>query len=158
MEAIPKVRHVTFDHVGATNSFEDFGELHPELQRIVIDGISQFIERHKLVDKSPNEGDCASVAGLVVKELTSLFEAHGYALTTAVTNVTSGTIPAYAHLGYAHHVINCAVGEGRCFAFDVTASYTSPTPGNKFFIVAGRSESEVCEKLAKITSSSWEIR
>ena len=120
--------------------------------------IVSYANAEKLYLKNPTEGDCAHIAGKAVKDLTSFFEGKGYGLTLAVTQSTSGLIPAYKSIGYGHHIINVIEGESSLIAFDLTASYTMPSLESSVLFIIASNEVHLREKLESLTGSRWEVR
>ncbi len=132
-------------------------ESRPDLIQLA-EKVVTYVAAEKLTKKNPTEGDCAHIAGKAVKDLASYFEKKGYGLTLAVTESKNGPIPAYASLGYGHHVITVAEGEDAYVAFDLTAAYTMPELQSDVLFVIATNEPQLRAKLQSLTGSRWEVR
>jgi uncharacterized alkaline shock family protein YloU len=133
---------------------------HEEDSKVIqmINTVLEYVDLHRLIEKKPTEGDCATVAGAAVKALDDYFERHGYAFGIAVTEVHGGIIPLYKTIGYGHHIINVAIGVDECVAFDLTAKYTLPEQQSDLLVVSAKNERELLQALSALTGSSWELR
>jgi len=104
--------------------------------------------------------DCADVAGKAINSLKRVFLSADIYLSTIGTGGMDGRIiPLYKRLGFRHHLVNLAIGEGFVASIDFTAKYTLDEEiKTDILVVVEDSEFHLLESLQTISGSKWEVR